>query len=110
MPHGNSQQISRDAPYDVASTESGNVSFTKATHASIILSHLPVVRRNQYDLTHKTVPESPRPRAMLLDLKNIKKMQEEKYNQKAKASKAKAATASAELRVPKKMGECRRHR
>jgi hypothetical protein len=102
MPHGNSQQISRDAPYDVASAELGNVSFTKATHASIILSHLPVVRRNQYDLTHKTVPESPRPRAMLLDLENIEKMQEEKYNQKAKASKAKAAAASVELRVPKK--------
>ncbi len=78
MPHGNPQQISRDAPYDleqpmaVASTELGNVPFTKATHASIILSHLPVAWRNQYDLTHKTVLESPR--TMLVDLENIKKM------------------------------------
>jgi len=37
-----------------------------------------------------------------LDLENIEKMQVEKYNEKAKASNAKAATASAELRVPKK--------
>ncbi len=72
----------------------------EATHVSIILSHLLVAWRNQYDLTHKTVPESPR--AMLLDLENIEKMQVKKYNEKAKASKAKAATATAELRVPKK--------
>ena len=64
------------------------------------LSHLPVVWRNQYDLTHKTVPEFRR--AMLLDLKNIEKMQVERYNKKAKASKAKAATAMAELSVPRK--------
>ena len=37
-----------------------------------------------------------------MDLENIEKMQVEKYNEKAKASKAKAATASAELRVSKK--------
>jgi hypothetical protein len=97
MPHGNSQQISRDAPtiknspMAVASTELGNAPFNEATHTSIILSHLLVAWRNQYNLTHKTVPESPR--AMLLDLKNIEKMQVERYNEKAKASKAKAATA-----------------
>jgi hypothetical protein len=55
----------------VASTEMGNVPFTEATHASIILSHLPVAWRNQYNLNHSTVPESPR--AMLMDLKNIEK-------------------------------------
>ena len=56
---------------------------------------------NQYNLTHKTVPESPR--AMLLDLENIKKLFVEKYNEKARANKAKAATASkAAERVPKK--------
>jgi hypothetical protein len=37
-----------------------------------------------------------------VDLENIEKMQVEKYNEKTKASKAKAASASAELRVPKK--------
>ena len=81
-----------------ACTELGNVPFTKATHASIILSHLPVVWRNQYNLTHKTVPKFPR--AMLLDLKNIEKMQVKKYNKKAKASKAKAASAGQMKEAP----------
>ena len=106
MPHGNPQKYLgmlptiKNSPMAVASTELGNVPFTEATLASIILSHLTVAWRNQYDLTHKTVPESPRD--MLLDLEKIEKMQVVKYNKKAKASKAKAATASAELRVPKK--------
>ncbi len=46
----------KNSPLAVASTEMGNVPFTEATHASIILSHLPVAWRNQYDLTHSTVP------------------------------------------------------
>ncbi len=62
----------KNSPLAVASTEMGNVPFTEATHRSIILSHLPVVWRNQYDLTHSTVPESPR--AMLMDLENIEKL------------------------------------
>jgi hypothetical protein len=59
----------KNSPMAVASTELGNVPFNKATHMSIILSHLQVAWRNQYDLMHNTVPESPR--AMLLDLENI---------------------------------------
>jgi hypothetical protein len=82
----------KNSPLAVASTEMGNVPFTEATHASIILSHLPVAWRNQYNLTHSTVPESPR--AMPMDLKNIEKLFIEKYNEKARANKAKAATAS----------------
>ncbi len=39
----------------VASTEAGNIPFSEATHASIILAQLPVAWRNQYDLTHQTV-------------------------------------------------------
>jgi hypothetical protein len=87
----------KNSPLAVASTEFGNVPFTEATHASIILSHLPVAWRNQYDLTHKTVPESPR--AMLLDLENIEKLFIERYNEKARANKAKAASLSVELLV-----------
>jgi hypothetical protein len=60
----------------IATMEMGNVPFAEATHASIILSHLPVAWRNQYNLTHKTVPELPR--VMLQDLKNIKKLFVEK--------------------------------
>jgi hypothetical protein len=92
----------KNSPLAVASTEFGNVPFTEATHVSIILSHLPVAWRNQYNLTHKTVPESPR--TMLLDLENIEKLFVERYNEKARANKAKAASATkvAELRVSKK--------
>jgi hypothetical protein len=89
------------SPLSVASMEMGNVPFTEATHGGIILSHLPVAWRNQYNLTHSRVPESPR--AMLMDLENIEKLFVEKYNKKASANKAKAATASKMAeRVPKK--------
>jgi hypothetical protein len=85
----------------VASMELGNVPFNKATHVSIILSHLPVAWRNQYNLMHNTVPESPC--AMLQDLENIEKLFVEKYNEKARANKAKAATApKTAQRMPKK--------
>jgi hypothetical protein len=87
----------KNSPLAVASTEMGNVPFTVATHGNIILSQLPVAWSNQSNLTHSTVPESPR--AMLMDLKYIKKLFVEKYNEKARANKAKAATAS-------KMAEC----
>jgi hypothetical protein len=91
----------KNSPLAVISTEMGNVPFTKATQASIILSHLPVAWRKQYDLTHSMVPESPR--AMLMDLKNIEKLFIEKYNEKARVNKAKAATASKTAeRMPKK--------
>jgi hypothetical protein len=81
----------KNSPLAVTSMEFRNVPFTEVTHASIILSHLPVAWRHQYDLTHKTVPESPR--AMILDLENIKNLFIERYNEKARANKAKAATA-----------------
>jgi hypothetical protein len=91
----------KNSPLAVASTEMGNAPFTKATHASIILSHLPVVWRNQYNLTHSMVPESPR--AMLMYLENIEKLFVKKYNEKARPSKARAATASKTAEhVPKK--------
>jgi hypothetical protein len=48
----------KNSPLAVASTETGNIPFTKATHVSIILSHLPVAWMNQYNLTHSTVPKS----------------------------------------------------
>ncbi len=81
----------KNSPLAVTTTEMGNAPFTEATHASIILSHLPVAWRTQYNLMHKTVPELPC--AMLQDLENIEKLLVEKYNEKARASKAKAATA-----------------
>ena len=43
----------KNSPLVVPTTEMGNVPFTDTTHVSIILSHLPVAWRNQYNLTHK---------------------------------------------------------
>ena len=76
----------------VTSMEFGNVPFTEATHVSIVLSHLPVVWRNRYNLTHKTVPELPH--MMLIDLEHIDKLFADRYNKKAQANKAKVATTT----------------
>ncbi len=57
---------------EVASTEKGNKPFNKATLVGMIMVMCLIVWRNQYNLTHKTVPESPR--TMLPDLGNIKKV------------------------------------
>jgi len=86
----------------VALMELGNIPFTEATHASIILSQLPLAWRNQYNLMHQTVPELPR--TMLQDLETIKKVIAKRYTNKAQTDKAKAATApkANEPRVPKK--------
>ena len=47
----------------------GNVIFGDGELASIILASTPQTWKNQYNLTHSTVPELPR--ALLLDLENI---------------------------------------
>jgi len=91
----------KNSPMAVASTKAGNVPFNESTLASIILSHLPVAWRNQYNLTHTIVPESPR--AILLDLENLEKVFAERANEAARANKAKvAAAAKAVDHVPKK--------
>ena len=96
MPNGNSQQYLgmlptiKNSPMAATSTELGNIPFNNATHVSIIFSHLPVAWRNQYNLTHKTIPGSPR----------TSRMHVKKYNKKTKANKAKAATALSEFRAP----------
>ena len=91
----------KNSPQAVALTEYGNVPFNKLTLASIILSHLPVAWRNQYNLTHTIVPESPR--AILLDLENLKKVFAERSNEAARANKAKVAPAAKAVdHVPRK--------
>ena len=49
----------KDNTSAVASMEKGNVPFNKATLAGIIMATCLVAWRNQYNLTHKTIPESP---------------------------------------------------
>ena len=82
----------KNSPQAVASTKYGNVPFNKSTLASILLNHLPVAWRNQYNVTRPIVPESPR--AILLDLENLEKVFVEKSNEAARANKAKVATAA----------------
>jgi len=59
----------------VASTVKGNVIFGNGELASIILASTPQTWQNQYNLTHSTVPESPR--TLLPDLENIERVMNE---------------------------------
>jgi len=91
----------KNSPQAVASSEYGNAPFNESTLASIILNHIPVAWRNQYNVTHPIVPESPR--AILLDLENLEKVFVEKSNEAARANKAKvAAAAKLAEHVPRK--------
>jgi len=92
----------KNSPKAVASMGMGNVPFNEATLASVILASLPPAWRNQHGLAHTTVPKSHR--GMLVPLKNIKIMFVQKNHEKARANKAKAATASQANRdhVPRK--------
>jgi len=92
----------KNSPQAVVMTEYGNVPFNKSTLASILLNHLPVAWRNQYNVTHPIVPEFLR--AILLDLKNLEKVFVEKSNEAVRANKAKvtAAAKRAGEHVPRK--------
>jgi hypothetical protein len=81
----------KNSPKAVASTEFGNIPFSKATLASVILASLPSAWRNQYSLTHITIPESAR--AIIDSLESIKTLFVEKGHEKARANKAKATEA-----------------
>ena len=81
----------KNSPKAVASTEFGNISFSKATLASVILASLPPAWRNQYSVTHSTVPKSAR--AMIDSLESIETLFVEKGDEKARANKAKATEA-----------------
>ncbi len=75
----------------MTSTKKGNIPFNDAMLAGTILGTCHTEWWNQYEMSHKTVPESPK--AMLQDLENIEKVFVEKYNEKARANKAQAGTA-----------------
>jgi len=94
----------------------GNVIFGDAELASIILASTPQTWQNQYNLTHSTVPESPR--ALLPELENIERVMNERYAEKQKAkgksketkpdsggnpSPKKRSSGGSSERVPKKV-------
>ena len=75
--------IIKNSPKAVASTEFRYIPFSKATLASVILATLPPVWRNQYSLTHSTVPETTI--AMIDSLESIETLFIEKGHEKARA-------------------------
>ena len=74
----------------VATTKKGNILFTEANLAMLILSFVPMTWQNLYNLMHQMVLELPR--TLLLDLENIKHVINEMFTKKLKA-KAKSAMA-----------------
>ncbi len=74
----------KNSPKAVATTKKGNVLFEEADLASIMLTALPLTWQNQYNLTHFTVPESPR--ALLADLENIERVMLERYGEKHRSA------------------------
>lgn len=89
----------KNSPRAVATTKEGNIPFEEADLASIMLAALPIAWQHQYNLTHSTVPESPR--ALLADLENIERVMLERYSEKQR-SKDKAGTARSEKSKPGK--------
>jgi hypothetical protein len=103
----------KDSSMAVEGTTKGNVPFDEADLARIVLKAVPTSWVNQYNLTHLTLPKSPR--LLLPDLENIEPMMNEKRAELAKARgkdgtalvgaksipKKRASTGSSK-RVPKK--------
>jgi hypothetical protein len=47
----------KNSPKAVLTTKKGNISFSEANLAAILLVSVPITWQNQYNLTHSTVPE-----------------------------------------------------
>jgi hypothetical protein len=54
------QSTLKDIPKAVSMTKKGNIPFSKADLAAILLVSIPMTWQNQYNLTHLMVPESTR--------------------------------------------------
>jgi hypothetical protein len=83
-----------DSSMAVEDTKKGNVPFNEADLARIVLKAVPTSWVNQYNLTHSTLPKSPR--LLLPDLENNERVMNEKRVESAKArGKDDAALAGA---------------
>jgi hypothetical protein len=80
----------KDSPKAVLTTKKGNIPFSRADLAVIVLASVPMMWQNQYNHNHSTVSKSTC--MLLLDLEAIKQIMVEKHNKKLKA-KGKASTA-----------------
>jgi hypothetical protein len=85
----------KDSSKAVPTTKKGNIPFSEADLAAIVLSSVPMSWQNQYNLNHSTVPKST---CMLLpDLEAIKRVMVEKKGANLKA-KGKGSTAPSEAK------------
>jgi hypothetical protein len=82
----------KDSSMVIEDTKKGNIPFNEADLAGIVLKAVPTAWVNQYNLTHSTLPKSPR--LLLPDIENIKHVMNKKHVESAKA-KGKDGTASA---------------
>jgi hypothetical protein len=85
----------KDSSKAVPTTRKGNIPFGEADLAAIVLSSVPMLWQNQYNLNHSMVPESTR--TLLLDLEAIKQVMEEEQGANLNA-KPKGSTAPAEAK------------
>jgi hypothetical protein len=80
----------KDSSKAVPTTKKGNIPFSKADLAAIVLSSVSMLWQNQYNLNHSTVPKSTR--TLLPDLEAIERAMVEKKGANLKA-KGKGGTA-----------------
>jgi hypothetical protein len=85
----------KDSSKAIPTTKKGNIPFGEADLAAIVLSSVPMLWQNQYNLNHSTAPESTR--TLLPDLEAIKQVMVEKKGANLKA-KAKGGTAPSEAK------------
>ena len=89
----------KNSPMAVATTNKGNVPFGYTDLALILLAAVPITWQNQYNLTHATVPDSPR--QLLADLENIERVMMERKNERQRL-KEKAVVAAPGKGKPKR--------
>ncbi len=66
----------KDSPKAVPTTKKGNIPFSEADIATIVLSSIPMLWQNQCNLNHSTIPESTR--TLLTDLEAMEQVMVEK--------------------------------
>ncbi len=84
----------------VAGTKKMNVLFDEADLAGIVLNLVPSFWVNQYNMTHSTLPKSPR--ALLNDLEAIEQVMDEKHSASLKTKAKEALAASAATKASSK--------
>ncbi len=85
----------KDSSKAVTTMKKGNIPFGRANLAAIVLSSVPMLWQNQYNLNQSMVPEFRH--TLLLDLEAIKRVMVEKKGVNLKA-KGKGSTAPSEAK------------